>query len=66
MKSPFPGMDPYLESRWLDLHPRLIVAAARQIQRQLGTDLVASIETRVLVEDAHGSARQMGPDIHVV
>jgi hypothetical protein len=24
MKSPFPGMDPYLESRWSDVHPKLI------------------------------------------
>ena len=66
MKSPFPGMDPYLEGRWLDLHPRLIVTTARQIQRQLGSDLVASIEERVLVEDATGAGRRMGPDIHVV
>jgi hypothetical protein len=23
MKSPFPGMDPYLESRWADVHSKL-------------------------------------------
>jgi hypothetical protein len=31
MKSPFPGMDPYLEAHWLDVHPRLIVGAAKQL-----------------------------------
>ena len=29
MKSPFPGMDPYLEVRWGDLHTRLIVYAEK-------------------------------------
>ncbi len=30
---PFPGMDPYLESYWLDDSPRLIVKASNQLQR---------------------------------
>lgn len=54
MRSPFPGMDPYPEAHWLDVHPRLIVAAATVIQQQLGEDLVARIEERLLVEDAAG------------
>jgi Protein of unknown function (DUF4058) len=48
MKSPFPGMDPYLEAHWLDVHPRLIVEASTVIQDQLGDDLVARIEERLL------------------
>ena len=66
MKSPFPGMDPFLEPHWLDLHSRLIVASARQIQRQLSNDLLARIEARVLVQDASGSARLIGPDVHII
>lgn len=66
MKSPFPGMDPYLERRWLDLHPRLIVATATTIQRQLGNDLTASIGERVLVEDTLGFTRRIEPDVRVV
>lgn len=66
MKSPFPGMDPYLEWRWLDLHPALVVTSRRAIQRQLGSDLVASIEERLIVEDTLGYTRRVGPDVRVV
>jgi hypothetical protein len=66
MKSPFPGMDPYLEAHWLDVHPRLIVAASTAIQEQLGDDLVARIEERLLAEDALGPVRRIGPDVSVV
>lgn len=66
MPSPFPGMDPYLESHWLDVHPRLIVEASNQIQNQLGDDLVARIEERLIVEDSTGGSRPIGPDVRVV
>jgi hypothetical protein len=35
MKSPFPGMDPYLEQHWLDVHHRLATYARDQLQRKL-------------------------------
>ncbi len=67
MKSPFPGMDPYLEAHWLDVHPRLIVGASNRIQDQLGEGLVARIEERLIVEDPwSGSSRRIGPDVRVV
>lgn len=66
MKSPFPGMDPYLEAHWLDVHPRLIVEASTVIQRQLGDDLVARIEERLLIEDPMGPVRRIGPDVRIV
>jgi hypothetical protein len=67
MNSPFPGMDPYLEAHWLDVHPRLIVAASDQLQGQLGESLIARIEERLIVEDpASGDSRRIGPDVRVV
>jgi hypothetical protein len=66
MKSPFPGMDPYLERRWLDLHPELIVKSRATIQRQLGPDLTAGIGERVLVEDTLGYSRRIERDVRVV
>lgn len=66
MPSPFPGMDPYLEAHWLDIQPRLIVASANSLQRQLGDDLVARIEERVVLEDPTGYSRRIGPDVRVV
>ena len=59
-------MDPYLEWHWLDLHPELIVTSRRAIQRQLGNDLVARIEERLVVEDTLGYSRRIGPDVRVV
>jgi len=50
MKSPFPGMDPYLEARWSDVHPKLIVYLAETIQAALPSDLRARAEERLLLE----------------
>ncbi len=44
MKSPFPGMDPYLEAHWGDVHTTLMVYASRQLNTQLPSDLAARIE----------------------
>jgi hypothetical protein len=44
MKSPFPGMDPYLESRWGDVHTRFMVYAADALAPQLPPSLVAQVE----------------------
>jgi hypothetical protein len=57
MKSPFPGMDPYLEQFWPDLHARLILYASDQLEEQLPADLIARVEERVVLEteeDSHG------------
>lgn len=50
MKSAFPGMDPYLESHWGDIHARLMVYASNQINSQLPDDLQARVEESVSVE----------------
>ena len=43
MASPFPGMDPYLEQFWRDVHARLIIYAADQLQGRLPGDLRARL-----------------------
>ena len=50
MKSPFPGMDPYLESRWSDVHSALIIAIREALQPRLPSNLRARSEERVLLE----------------
>lgn len=54
MESPFPGMDPYLESRWSDVHVRLIAYIGETLQPLLPPDLRARSEERVLLESADG------------
>lgn len=66
MPSPFPGMDPYLEQFWRDIHARCIIYAADQLQTRLPADLRARVEERVFVEPAFGVARSVYPDIRVV
>ena len=44
MKSPFPGMDPFLEPKWPEVHASLIVYARNQLNSLLPTDLQANIE----------------------
>ncbi len=66
MSSPFPGMDPYLEQFWRDIHARCIIYAADQVQAHLPPDLRARVEERVVVEPALGTVRSVYPDIRVV
>ncbi|HUY36790.1 MAG TPA: DUF4058 family protein [Pirellulales bacterium] len=66
MASPFPGMDPYLEQFWGDIHHTLITYARDQLQGVLPVDLRARVEERVFVESPEGQERTMYPDIRVV
>lgn len=66
MPSPFPGMDPYLEQFWRDIHARCIIYAADQLQARLPADLRARVEERVFVEPVFGATRSVYPDIRVV
>lgn len=65
MKSPFPGMDPYLEPHWLDVHTRLVAYAADRLDEQLPGDLIAYTEERVAIESTMGQERSIGPDIRI-
>ena len=65
MKSPFPGMDPYLEESWRDVHHRLCTYACDALQGQLGSDLRARIEERLVVE-SDDPDRSIFPDVRVV
>jgi Protein of unknown function (DUF4058) len=65
MKSPFPGMDPYLESKWPEVHARLIVYASNQINGKLPRDLQANIEENVGVYDCEEYSRAIRPDLHI-
>jgi Protein of unknown function (DUF4058) len=66
MPSPFPGMDPYLEQHWGDVHHRLITYASDQLQERLPGGLRARVEERIFVESERGNGRSVYPDIRVV
>ncbi len=50
MNSPFPGMDPYLEQHWGDVHHNLITFAQGMLNELLSRDLRARAQERILVE----------------
>ncbi|HZK82495.1 MAG TPA: DUF4058 family protein, partial [Humisphaera sp.] len=66
--SPFPGMDPYLEPHWLDVHTSLIADARNTLNQLLPEDLAASSEERVSVESESEdeAAKQYHPDIRLI
>lgn len=67
MPSPFPGMDPYLEAHWRDIHARLIIYASDALQGLLPGSLRARVEERVLLETAQGLGdHPLFPDVRVV
>jgi hypothetical protein len=49
MKSPFPGMDPYLEGRWGDVHTALCIGIRSALQPVLPTGLRARAHEDVLL-----------------
>ena len=67
-RSPFPGMDPYLERNWSDVHGHLITYAADALNATLPDDLLARTERHVGVgDDADGDrAGAVVPDVEVL
>jgi hypothetical protein len=68
MPSPFPGMDPYLESplHWRDVHHRLAVEISRRLAPRLATRYVARLETRLVAfSPGEEEIRILYPDVKV-
>lgn len=66
MKSPFPGMDPYLEKHWGDVHSSCIIYTRDQLQEFLPSALRARVQERVVVETEGNGAHSMYPDVRIV
>jgi hypothetical protein len=67
MPSPFPGMDPYLEGHWRDVHASLVIYARDAIQGVLPRSLRARVEESVLLETPLGIGdHPLYPDVRVV
>jgi len=66
MESPFPGMDPYLEEHWRDVHHRFLTYACDELQDHLPDHLRARLEERVFVEPEFGEGRGIHTEIRVV
>jgi hypothetical protein len=66
MPSPFPGMDPYLEAYWGDVHTSLVTYARDQLAGQLPAGLKVRIEEYISVEeDDQPRRKHRVPDVHI-
>src|SRR5262245_60494544 len=67
MRSPFPGMDPYLENpgRWRGVHALLISAIRTNLNRRLGRRFVADADATVYSVAAE-DRRWVYPDVFVI
>src|SRR6266849_2669448 len=66
MPSPFPGMDPYLESHWRDVHASLVIYIRDALQEALPPELRARVEERVVLESPEGLGHPLFPDARVI
>jgi len=65
MNSPFPGMDPYLDRYWRDVHQSLITYTRDALQDRLPASLRARIESRVYLESELEVGGNRFPDVYV-
>lgn len=66
MKNPFPGMNPWLELNWREVHASLVVYARDQLQPKLPPGLRARVEEDVtLDEELNEHVGRIRPDVHV-
>jgi hypothetical protein len=61
MKSPFPGMDPYLERHWRDVQHSLCTYASDALQPQVIPALVARIDERITVDPERANGAVNSP-----
>ena len=67
MRSPFPGMDPYLEGEyWRGFHNMISVAISQQINPQIVPKYIAVVEVHSSVEEVNISTiRKTYPDVSI-
>jgi len=67
MPSPFPGMDPFIESQmWLDFHATFVPAMREFLNPVLGPGYLCTVEKYVyLMTDEDEIRRLLGPDVHI-
>ena len=67
MRSPFPGMDPYLEQHWGDVHQAFVTYLRDALQPQLPGGLRVRMKERVYIEvPDEGMRRDYYPDVRVI
>ena len=64
--NPFPGMNPFLQARWPDVHTRLIAYISDAINDQLPADLSVHAEEGIMIDFAEEPPSGVRADVAVV
>lgn len=63
---PFPGLNPYFEKEWFQVHPSMIALSLGRLQRQMPRDLRVSIEQGMKISTRFaGDDKVIQPDVSV-
>jgi hypothetical protein len=65
MKNPFPGMNPWLEDYWRDIHASLLVYARDELGGQLPPGLHARVDERLGISVGDEKRREYLPDVAI-
>jgi hypothetical protein len=65
MKNPFPGMNPWLEEFWRDVHASLLVYARDQLNAELPAGLQARVDERLAVQTEEQQPHTYLPDVAI-
>jgi len=65
-KNPFPGINPWMQLVWSDVHTRLIGHIAEALGEELPADLVARAEERVVLNEPDDGERVSKADVAMV
>jgi hypothetical protein len=65
MRNPFPGMNPWLEEFWRDVHASILVYARDQLNSELPKDLIASVDERLVIDVEEADPRAYLPDVAI-
>lgn len=65
MKNPFPGMNPWLQEFWRDIHAKLLVYACDQLNSELPAGLQARVDERLAIDAEEEKARTYLPDVSI-
>src|SRR4051812_17515454 len=63
---PFPGVDPWLQSVWGNVHTTMSTYVRDLLNEQLSPGLIAVTQQRVFIESSVGADRSIYPDVHVI
>ena len=65
MKNAFPGMNPWLEAYWRDIHAKFLVYACDCLNAELPAGFVARVDKRLAIDANEERARTYIPDVAV-